>query len=75
MPMTAKCRTFSTIPPISRRKASFDLSSTGVTSSLPIMTLSAKQATITMLVAADRPPMKANTAKPWLPAASGRLTT
>ena len=49
--------------------------SSGVSQWLPIITLSASVARITMPVAALRPPRNATNAKPWLPCDKGRANT
>ena len=77
MPSTDSRRTSSSVPTMSRRPTRAAkrgrLSSSGITTSLHSMVLSDTAATMTMPVAADRPPMKDSRLKPLAPAAIGRV--
>ena len=72
--MTAR-RMKSSVPVRSREREDLRCSKSGSTRSLQTMVLTAMASTITMPVAADKPPTKAASASTGMPAASGRLST
>ena len=65
----------SSVPVKSLDCADLRRSSSGSTRSLQTIVLTAIASTMTMPVAADRPPTKAASASQGMPAASGRLST